>query len=60
MASTTLRKTLRSRSHQELIGILVAAREKAGMDAAGPGRSAPPTPFLRGANGKPGTADRRD
>lgn len=32
MARTTaLRKTLRSRGHKTLIGVLVAAREKAGM-----------------------------
>jgi transcriptional regulator with XRE-family HTH domain len=31
MASTTLRKTLGSRSHRVLIGVLVAAREGAGL-----------------------------
>jgi transcriptional regulator with XRE-family HTH domain len=31
MASTTLRKTLRSRGHRILIGVLVAAREAAGL-----------------------------
>ena len=31
MASTTLRKTLRSRGHRTLIGVLVAAREAAGL-----------------------------
>jgi len=31
MAKTPLRKTLRGRGHQALIGILVAARERAGM-----------------------------
>jgi hypothetical protein len=36
MARTTvLRKTLRSRGHQALIGMLVAAREKAGMTQRG-------------------------
>ena len=31
MASTTLRKTLRSRGHRRLIAVLVAAREAAGL-----------------------------
>jgi len=31
MPRTTLRKTLRTRGHQTLIGILVTAREKAGL-----------------------------
>jgi ribosome-binding protein aMBF1 (putative translation factor) len=31
MASTTLRKTLRSRGHRILIGVLVGAREAAGL-----------------------------
>jgi len=31
MARTTLRKTLRSRGHHALIGILVSARERAGL-----------------------------
>ena len=31
MARTTLRKTLRSRGHQTLIAVLVAAREHAGL-----------------------------
>jgi transcriptional regulator with XRE-family HTH domain len=35
MASTTLRKTLRSRGHRTLIGILVAAREAAGLTQRG-------------------------
>ena len=36
MARTTaLRKTLRGRGHQALIGMLVAAREKAGMTQRG-------------------------
>jgi transcriptional regulator with XRE-family HTH domain len=32
MASTTLRKTLRSRGHRVLIGVLVAARKAAGLN----------------------------
>jgi transcriptional regulator with XRE-family HTH domain len=31
MAGTTLRKTLRTRGHRALIGILVEARERAGL-----------------------------
>jgi transcriptional regulator with XRE-family HTH domain len=31
MARTTLRKTLRSRGHKDLIAILIAARKKTGM-----------------------------
>jgi len=31
MASTTLRKTLRSRGHRILMGVLVAARQAAGL-----------------------------
>lgn len=31
MARTTLRKTLRSRGHHALIGILVSARKRAGL-----------------------------
>jgi transcriptional regulator with XRE-family HTH domain len=31
MASTTLRKTLRTRGHRQLVAILVAAREEAGL-----------------------------
>jgi transcriptional regulator with XRE-family HTH domain len=31
MARNTLRKTLRSRGHQQLIAVLVAARERAGL-----------------------------
>jgi transcriptional regulator with XRE-family HTH domain len=35
MASTTLRKTLRSRGHRTLIDVLVAAREEAGLTQRG-------------------------
>jgi transcriptional regulator with XRE-family HTH domain len=35
MASTTLRKTLRSRGHRTLIGVLVTAREAAGLTQRG-------------------------
>jgi transcriptional regulator with XRE-family HTH domain len=35
MASTTLRKTLRSRGHRTLIGVLVDAREAAGLTQRG-------------------------
>ena len=35
MASKTLRKTLRSRENEALIGILVAAREQAGLTQRG-------------------------
>jgi transcriptional regulator with XRE-family HTH domain len=31
MASTTLRKTLRTRGHRKLVGVLVAARKTAGL-----------------------------